>query len=66
MLSKGIFSPALISTIIKSVFIYQYMQAEILEVLQKNFEPQYAEEFIEKTKNSIKVVVETLQKQQLI
>ncbi len=65
-LSKGIFSPALVSAIIKSVFIYQYMQADILEVLQRNFEPQMAESFIEKTKTSIKVIVETLQNNQMI
>lgn len=36
MLSKGIFSPALVSTIVKSSLLYQYMQAEILKVLQAN------------------------------
>lgn len=66
MLSKGIFSPALISSIVKSVLIYQYMQAEILVVLQKNFDPELAESFIEKTKTAIKTIVEQLQKNKLI
>lgn len=66
MLSKGIFSPVLITAITKSIFLYQYMQADILEVLQKNFASELAEDFIQKTKNSIKVVVETLQKTKLI
>ncbi len=66
MLSKGIFSPALISSIVKSVLIYQYMQAEILVVLQKNFEPELATDFIEKTKVAIKTIVELLQKNKLV
>ena len=66
LLSKGSFSSALVSAMVKSVFVYQYMQADILEVLQKNFASELAEDFIQKTKNSIKVVVETLQKTKLI
>ena len=66
MLSKGVFSPALVNTIIKSVFIYQYMQRDILNVLQKNFPPEIAEKFISDTKNAIKIVVELLQKNKLI
>lgn len=66
MISKGVFSPALLSTIVKSAFIYQYMQSEILEVLQKNYAPELAEPFIEKTKHAIKVVVELLQKNKLV
>lgn len=66
MLSKGVFSPALVSSIVKSTLVYQYMQAEILSVLQKNFEPELAEGFIEKTKMAIKVVVESLQRNKLI
>lgn len=66
ILSKGVFSPALLSAIVKSAFIYQYMQSEILEVLQKNYAPELAEPFIEKTKASIKVVVELLQKTKLV
>ncbi len=66
ILSKGVFSPALLSAIVKSAFIYQYMQSEILEVLQKNYAPELAEPFIEKTKNAIKVVVELLQKNKLV
>jgi hypothetical protein len=66
MLSKEVFSPALVSSIVKSVLIYQYMQSDILVILQRNFDPQAAEDFINKTKNAIKVVVESLQKNKLI
>lgn len=65
-ISKGIFSPALLAAIVKSAFIYQYMQSDVLEVLQKNYAPELAEPFIEKTKNAIKVVVELLQKNKLV
>ena len=34
ILSKGMFSPALVSAIVKSPLLYQYMQAEILKVMQ--------------------------------
>lgn len=66
VLSKGVFSPALVSTIVKSPLMYQYMQADILKVLQSNFESGYADEFIEKAKAAIKVIVENLQKNRLI
>ena len=66
MLSKGSFSTALVNTIVKSMFVYQYLQAEVLTVLQKNFDPQLAEEFIAETKTAIKVVVENLQKYKLL
>ena len=66
ILSRSEFSPALVSTIIKSVLVYQYMQAEILEVLQKNFNPELAQEFIEKTKFAIKNIVEQTQRNKLI
>lgn len=66
VLSKGVFSPALVSTIVKSPLMYQYMQADILKVLQSNFESDYADEFIEKAKAAIKVIVENLQKNRLI
>ena len=66
ILSKGVFSPALVSAIVKSGLVYQYMQAEVLEVLQKNFNPELAEIFIDKTKTTIKTVVEQLQKNKLI
>ena len=65
VLSKGVFSPALLSAIVKSAFVYQYMQSDVLEVLQKNYAPELAEPFIEKTKNAIKVIVELLQKNKL-
>ena len=41
------------------------MQSDVLEVLQKNYAPELAEPFIEKTKNAIKVIVELLQKNKL-
>lgn len=66
MLSKGTFSPVLVSAIVKSVLVYQYMQAEILTVLQKNFDPELAQKFIESTKSAIKAIVEQLQKNKLI
>lgn len=66
LLSKGVFSPALVSAIVKSVLIYQYMQAEILTVLQKNFDPELAQKFIDNTKVAIKSIVEQLQKNKLI
>ena len=66
LLSKRIFSPALVSAIVKSPILYQYMQADILKVLQSNLAEECAEEFIEKTKASIKSVVDLLQKNELI
>ena len=66
LLSKGVFSPALVNAIVKSTLVYQYMQAEVLEVLQKNFAPELAESFVEKTKVAIKTIVELLQKNKLI
>lgn len=66
LLSKDVFSPVLINAVVKSVFIYQYLQADVLNVLQKNFDPELAEKFIEKTKIAIKEVVSMLQKNSLI
>lgn len=66
LISKEVLSPDLISAIVKSVLIYQYMQADILKVLQLNFDPQVAEDFINKAKNAIKVVVETLQRNKML
>lgn len=66
LLSKGIFSPALVSAIVKSPILYQYMQSDILKVLQSNMSDECAEDFIEKTKVSIKSVVDMLQKNELI
>ena len=42
------------------------MQADIINVMQAKFEPSLAEDFINKTKVSIKNVVEYLQKLRLI
>ena len=66
MLSKGVFSTALVSSIVKSVMVYQYMQTEVLNVLQKDFESDLAQGFIDKTKLAIKTIVELLQKNKLI
>jgi len=66
LLSRGAFSPALVSAIVKSALVYQYMQADVLDVLQKNFEQQIADDFINETKAAIKTIVETLQKNKLI
>lgn len=65
-LSKGIFSPALVSSIVKSPLMYQYMQADVLKILQEKMQPDNSEEFIQKTKNAVKDVVENLQKNRLI
>jgi len=66
MISKGVFSTAMATSIVNSVLVYQYLQLEILNVLQKNFAPELAEDFIQKSKAAIKVIVETLQKTKLI
>ena len=66
MLSKGVFSSSLVSTIVKSNFVYQYMQAEVLTVLQKNFDEELAQSFFDNTKVAIKSIVEQLQKNKLI
>lgn len=66
LLSKGDFSPALVSAIVKSSLIYQYMQADVIKVIQSNFDSSLGDEFLEKSKMAIKTVVELLQKTRLI
>lgn len=66
VLSKGVFSPALVSSIVKSPLVYQYMQADILKVLQSKMEVANPEEFIQRTKIAIKDIVDNLQKNRLI
>ena len=66
LLSKNVFSPALVSSIVKSSLLYAYMQADILRVLQAKFDSSYAEDFIEKTKIAIKEIIDALQKNRLI
>lgn len=66
ILSKEVFSPALVSAIVKSVLLYQYMQNDILRVLQSNFNPEIATEFVDKVKGAIKVIVEILQRNKMI
>ena len=65
-LSKNMFSPALVTAVVKSSLMYQYMQAEVLKTLQSNFDDSCAEDFIAETKNSIKCVIELLQQNNLI
>ncbi len=66
LLSKGAYSPALISTIAKSPLLYQYMQADILKVIQSKMNPVFAEEFMTQAKQGIKEVIDVLQKNRLI
>lgn len=66
ILSKGHYSLALTNAVVKSSLIYQYMQREVLEILQKNFTQEMGEEFVANTKSSIKKIVELLQKCKLI
>ena len=66
VLSRGVFSPALVASIVKSPLMYQYMQADILKVLQSKMESESPDEFIQKTKLAIKDVVDSLQKNRLI
>jgi len=66
ILAKETYSAELVSSIIKSVLVYQYMQKDILTTLQSNFNPQLAEEFINKTKQAIKLIVETLQRDKML
>ena len=66
ILSKGVFSPALVSAIVKSPLMYQYLQADILKVLQSKADYENPDEFIQKTKTAIKVIVDNLQKNRLI
>jgi len=66
LLSQSTFSPALVAAITKSSMMYQYMQADILQVLQTNMADEMAESFIAKTKEGIKFVVDSLQMNDLI
>ena len=66
LLSRNEFSTALVSAVAKSPLMYQYMQADILQVLQSKMAEELAEGFITKAKEGIKYTVETLQKNNLI
>ena len=66
LLSRNEFSTALVSSIAKSPLMYQYMQADILECLQQKMAEELAEGFINKAKEGIKYIIETLQKNNLI
>jgi len=66
LLSKGAYSPALISAITKSPLLYQYMQADILKVIQSKMNPAFAEEFMNQAKQGIKEIIDVLQKNRLI
>ena len=61
LLAKDSFTPELVSAIVKSVFVYQYMQANIVTSLQLQMTPELAAEFISNTKSAIKAVVDLLQ-----
>ena len=66
IMSKGVFSPALISSVVKSPLLYLFMQADILKVLQSKMDDGLAEGFIAKAKEGIKCVIEILQRNKLI
>ena len=66
MLTKSIFSPALISSIVKSPILYQYMQAEILHALQSGMSENLAKDFLNNTKVSIELVIGLLKKNKLV
>ena len=66
LLAKREFSPALVASVVKTPLLYQYMQAEVLQALQSNMSDEVADNFIEKTKEGIKYIIDTLQKNKLI
>ena len=66
LLSKGEFSPGLVSAVAKSPLLYQYMQAELLEVIQSGMDERLAEGFITTAKEGIKYLIDSLQKNNLI
>ena len=66
LLSREEFSTALVSAIAKSPLMYQYMQADLLKVLQSQMADELAESFIATAKEGIKYIVELLQKNNLI
>ena len=66
LLSKDTFSPALVSAIVKSSLLYQYMQADVINVLQSKMADGLAEKFISETKAGVKTVIDTLLKNHLI
>ena len=66
LISKNVFSPALVSSIVKSTLMYQYMQSDILKVLQSKMDEGYADEFISKAKLAIKDVIDLLQQNSMI
>ena len=66
LLSRNTFSPALISAIVNSSLMYLYMQADILQVMQSGMADEMAENFIAKTKEGIKEIVDQLQRNNLI
>ena len=65
ILAQDVFSPALVSEITKSTLLYQYMQKDILEVVQSKFNMDLAQDFIANTKNAIKNVIELLRNNNL-
>lgn len=66
ILAKNTFSAALVSAVVKSPMMYQYMQTDILNVLQSKMADGYADEFVVNTKAAVKEVVDILQRNKLI
>lgn len=66
LLSKDAFSPALVSSIVKSPLMYGLMQADILRVVQSGMNIGLAEEFMTKTKQTVKKSVDLLQSKRFI
>lgn len=66
ILAKGDFSPILVSEIVKSPLTYQYMQADVLNVIQSNFDQALSNDFLDKTKVAVRTIVDLLQKNRLI
>ena len=66
ILSMNDFSLALVSAIVKSPLTYQYMQADVLNVIQSNFDPALGNDFLDKTKVAVRTIVDLLQKNRLI
>ena len=66
LISKNVSPTVLISAIVKSPLMYQYMQADILEILQNKMRIDNPDELIQKTKIAIKDIINNLQNYKLI
>ncbi len=65
-LSRGEFSQALLSSIVKAPILYQYMQADVLKILHSSINDELVSQFMDDTKTSVKNVVDLLQKNRMI